>query len=201
MKIEIKNKKMICTDVLSKEHHQFIYKTMTSDTFTWNYHDHVVDTTQFDAEAKHQIQFVHKFHEVSNILTNPNYWQMLFPIFEVIQPHTFIRVKANNIPGNEKIITHGMHSDTGIPLSYTAIYYVNTNNGFTEFADGDKINSVENSMVVFPSYMHHTGSTCSDARARFNININFMTNWDNDFIKPIIPDCSLETVKLWSKHR
>jgi hypothetical protein len=197
MKIEIKNKKMICTDVLQQQHYEYIFKTLTNDTFPWNYNDHVVDTTEFGTEEKHQLQFIHKFHEVSTILTEPKYWQMLFPIFEVLRPHTFIRVKANNIPGKEKIITHGMHTDTGIPLSYTAIYYVNSNNGFTEFDNGDRVDSVANSMIVFPSYMRHTGSTCTDARSRINININFLAHHGNEFIKPIVPQEANDVVKLW----
>ena len=199
MKIEIRNNRMLCTDVLAKEHYEYIFKTMTNDTSTWNYNDHVVKKSEFDTEEKHQLQFVHTFHEVSQILTTPEYWQMLFPIFEVLQPHTFIRVKANNIPSKEKIITHGMHTDTGIPLSYTAIYYVNTNNGFTEFED-DKIDSVANSMVVFPSYMKHTGSTCTDARSRINININFVADHRSEFIKPIVPNEAHDTIKLWRNH-
>ena len=199
MQTKVQNNKLLCTDVLAIEHFQHIFKIMTSDTFPWFYHDHVVEKHNMTAEEKHQIQFVHKFHEVSHIMTHNQNWELLFPIFEVLRPHTFIRVKANNIPGHEKIITHGMHSDTGVPLSYTAIYYVNSNNGYTEFEDGDKIPSVANSMIVFPSYMRHTGSTCTDARSRINININFVANWDNEFIQSIVPESAKTLLDTWKQ--
>ena len=91
-----------------------------------------------------------------------------------------------------------MHCDVSVPLSYTAIFYCNTNNGYTEFKDGDKIVSEANSMVIFPSYMEHTGSTCSNARSRVNININYVTHHSDQLVKDIAPKNSEEIVKLWS---
>ena len=76
-----------------------IEKILMGDKFPWFYQDHVVNPEQSSTEEKYQIQFVHKFHEVSNIVTGPELWNMLIPIFAVLQPHTFLRVKANNIPG------------------------------------------------------------------------------------------------------
>jgi hypothetical protein len=131
-------------------------------------------------------------------VTGPELWNMLFPIFAVLQPHTFLRVKANNIPGQNKIVTHGMHCDVSVPLSYTAIFYCNTNNGYTEFKDGDKVFSEANSMVIFPSYMEHTGSTCTDTRCRVNININFVAYWNNQLLKPILPQGAEAINNLWS---
>lgn len=194
----IKNNKIILKNVLSDEHFSNISNIILSDNFPWYYQDHVVKKHQASTDEKYQIQFVHKFHEVSNIVTGPEWWNMLIPIFAVLQPHTFLRVKANNIPGREKIVTHGMHCDVSVPLSYTAIFYCNTNNGYTEFVDGDKIESLANSMVIFPSFVEHTGSTCSDARCRVNININYVPHYSDTLIKDIAPKGAEEICKLWS---
>ena len=199
MEQQIKNNKIILKNVLSDEHFKSIMDIMFSDGFPWFYQDHLVNKEQATTEEKYKIQFVHKFHEGSNIVTGPELWNMLFPIFAVLQPHTFLRVKANNIPGRETIVTHGMHCDVSVPLSYTAIFYCNTNNGYTEFKDGDKVPSVANSMVIFPSHMEHTGSTCSDERCRVNININFVADWNNQLLKPILPQGAEAINKLWSK--
>jgi hypothetical protein len=199
MEQQIKNNKIILKNVLSDEHFKSIMDTILSDRFPWFYQNHVVYEEQATSEEKYQIQFVHKFHENSNIATSPEIWNLCFPIFAVLQPHTFIRVKANNIPGRETIVTHGMHCDVSVPLSYTAIFYCNTNNGFTEFKDGDKVPSVANSMVIFPSHMEHTGSTCSNERCRVNININFVADWNNQLLKPISPQGSESINKLWCK--
>jgi hypothetical protein len=82
-------------------------------------------------------------------------------------------------------------------LSYTAIYYVNSTDGYTEFRDGTKVPSVENSMVVFPSYMEHTGTTCTDKRSRININMNYMPNHHDELTKGIRPEGADKIIKLW----
>ena len=199
MQTKIEQNKLICTDVIDKQSFTAMHDYLTSDRFAWFYSNSIVAEKDSLTDKKYQAQFVHFFHQNSSVVTSQENWQMLFPIFEVLQPYSFIRVKANNIPGHEKIITHGMHSDTGVPLSYTAIYYVNSNNGYTEFEDGDKISSVANSMIVFPSYMRHTGSTCTDARSRINININFVANWDNEFIQPIVPESAKTLLDTWKQ--
>jgi hypothetical protein len=198
MEQQIKNNKITIKNVLSDEHFKQLTDIIMSDKFPWFYQNHVVHSHQSNTEEKYQIQFVHKFHEGSNIVTGPELWNMLFPIFAVLQPHTFLRVKANNIPGQNKIVTHGMHCDVSVPLSYTAIFYCNTNNGYTEFKDGDKVFSEANSMVIFPSYMEHTGSTCTDTRCRVNININFVASWNNQLLKPILPQGAEAINNLWS---
>jgi hypothetical protein len=198
MEQQIKNNKITIKNVLSDEHFKQLTDIIMSDKFPWFYQNHVVHSHQSNTEEKYQIQFVHKFHEGSNIVTGPELWNMLFPIFAVLQPHTFLRVKANNIPGQNEIVTHGMHCDVSVPLSYTAIFYCNTNNGYTEFKDGDKVFSEANSMVIFPSYMEHTGSTCTDTRCRVNININFVASWNNQLLKPILPQGAEEINNLWS---
>ena len=41
-----------------------------------------------------------------------------------------------------------MHMDT-MKTWTTSVYYINTNNGYTEFNDGTKIESVENSSIIY----------------------------------------------------
>ena len=46
------------------------------------------------------------------------------------------------------------HCDCMVPLSITGIYYINTNDGYTAFKDGDKVKSVANRIVLFQSMEH-----------------------------------------------
>ena len=56
----------------------------------------------------------------------------------------------------------------------TAIYYVNTNNGYTEFeSNGMKVNSVENRLVIFDSNEKHRAVTATDTSRRSVINFNY----------------------------
>ena len=96
-----------------------------------------------------------------------------------------IRVKANLNPRTHKIIKHGFHVDLPYPCT-TAIYYVNTCNGFTEFEDGTVVESVANRFVTFPSSLKHTGTTCTDQKARIVINFNYFEgDIHKDFYKKL----------------
>ena len=56
----------------------------------------------------------------------------------------------------------------------TAILYINTNNGYTEFENGEKVESVANRVVMFPSNTKHRGITQTDEQTRILINFNFL---------------------------
>ena len=86
-----------------------------------------------------------------------------------------VRIKANLTMRTSKVITHGFHKD-GESHHTSAIYYVNSNDGYTEFEDGTQIESVENRLLVFDSQISHTGSTCTNARVRCVINFNYYTS-------------------------
>ena len=66
----------------------------------------------------------------------------------------------------------GYHTD-GYDCSHTSIYYINTNNGYTKFKNNDKVKSMENRMVIFPSHLEHQGYACSDKLKRVVINFNY----------------------------
>jgi hypothetical protein len=57
----------------------------------------------------------------------------------------------------------------------TLILYMNTNNGYTEFEDGMKVESVANRIVSFPEETKHRGTSCTDEKIRMVINFNFLT--------------------------
>ena len=53
-------------------------------------------------------------------------------------------------------------------------YYVNTNNGYTEFeSNGMKVDSVENRLIIFDSNEKHRAVTTTDTPRRSVINFNY----------------------------
>ncbi len=82
------------------------------------------------------------------------------------------RIKVNLRPKSFFNRGAGYHVD-GYKCSHTAIFYINTNNGYTEFKNGTKVKSVENRIVCFPSNLMHRGYTCSDELRRVLINFNY----------------------------
>ena len=88
-------------------------------------------------------------------------------------PKSLIRIKANAYPKNgNKIIKHRPHIDNSFEHK-GAIFYLNTNNGKTILKDGTEIDSIANRMLLFDSSKSHSSTNCTDAKMRFNININY----------------------------
>ena len=56
----------------------------------------------------------------------------------------------------------------------TAILYINTNNGYTEFEDGTIVESVANRLVAFPANILHRGVSQTDEETRILINFNYL---------------------------
>ena len=83
------------------------------------------------------------------------------------------RIKANLRPRSFFNRSGGGYHIDECDCSYTSIYYINTNNGYTKFKNGTKVMSVENRMVIFPSHLMHQGYTCSDKLKRVVVNFNF----------------------------
>mgnify|MGYP003125562687 CR=1 FL=1 len=93
------------------------------------------------------------------------------------------RIKANLLMRTSEIIPHTFHTDYYVDNEVypdivwsglkTSIYYINSNDGYTEFEDGTRIESVANRLVTFPNHMKHRGTTCTNKPFRMVINFNY----------------------------
>jgi len=153
-------------NVIAKEQAIKIKEDFTSNNFPWYLTKGVV------YKKDKNYQFTHNFYQ--NYLLKSNYVDLINPIINVINPSAIIRIKANLIVKNNKIIEHALHKDIDYAKNYkTAIYYVNTNNGYTKFKNGKKIYSEENKLIVFDGNNEHCGTTCYDEDYRIVINFNY----------------------------
>ena len=84
-----------------------------------------------------------------------------------------IRINDNLTP---RTVFHremsGYHIDVSLPGN-TSILYINTNNGYTQFKNGDKVKSVANRMVTFDSQKLHSGISCTNQKMRVVLNFNY----------------------------
>jgi len=136
--------------------------------FPWFYNATV--TTESD-NSIHNFQFTHTFY--NKYQPQSNYIKLLDPFIEKLPIRSLIRIKANLITKTENIIEHGFHRDFMYPESTTAVFYLNSNNGYTKFEDGSIVNSIENRFSMFNSCVSHTGSSCTDQQVRIVLNFNF----------------------------
>ena len=82
-----------------------------------------------------------------------------------------LRAKLNMYVKYSEHIKTGLHTDTDI-LHHVCLYSLNTNNGYTEFENGEKIPSIENTMTLFPGNLRHRSVNQTDSNTRVNLNIN-----------------------------
>ena len=120
-------------------------------------------------------QYVHLIFAGHTILSNSFY--TLKPVIEKEDMSAISRIKANATSRTEKVVVFdwAFHCDNGPDKKNmtTAIYYINTNNGYTLFEDGTKVESVGNRLLKFPATMIHTGTSCTDDYRRILINFNY----------------------------
>jgi hypothetical protein len=164
----------ILDNFLEPEQHKAIESAMMDYNFPWYYNDSV---NSWKVEGSfYDWQFGHNFYRNShtNAQQMSPYFQLLDPIWEKVEPTAILRVKANLNPITPEHYYGGWHNDFDFPCK-TAVYYVNTNNGWTEFKEtGERVESVANRLVIFDSDMEHTGVTTTDTKARCLININWV---------------------------
>ena len=165
----------IIDNFLPQNEWQQLHDHLTSDTFPWMMGDCVRKGTE-TVPDKYNWQMYHLFYYNPNIISEA--MPILNDLYTKLRVGTFMKAKANvNFVTNE-IIEHGLHIDIE-PASLgevmtTAIYYVNSNDGYTLFEDGTKVESIANRLVKFPCNTKHTGTSCTDRRYRIVINLNYI---------------------------
>jgi hypothetical protein len=153
----------IIDNALPLEDYRNIVDTLFSNRFGWNLCEKI-------ASDNDGYYFVHRFYQ--NYGVESQHISLIVPIINILQPKAIIRIKANLYPSSEALNVHDFHSDQTYEHK-GAIYYVNSNDGYTELEDGTKIKSVENKLMLFDSLKPHRSTGCTDANVRVTINFNY----------------------------
>jgi hypothetical protein len=161
---------------LKQEEFDKIAETLLlASAFPWFFND----TIDFEDDLGNtdNFQFVHVFYH--NHAPQSKFCEKLESIINKIQPISLCRIKANLLTRTSNIVENIFHvdmlgvSEEKLKQWTTSIFYVNTNNGYTKFEDGTKVESVANRMVTFPGNMKHTGTSCTNEQTRVVINFNY----------------------------
>ena len=145
-----------------------------SNNFPWFYMPYVTynDTHYMELEKESAGQFTHLFWDPNQGSTDT--FQIIQPALQMLEVYSIIRIKANMQLRTGTTQQNALHRDTGdFPIDCTTmILYMNTNNGYTHFEDGTKVESVANRICFFPNHMLHGSATCTDEKFRSVINFN-----------------------------
>ena len=166
-------KPVVINNFLDKQSFLNLQKIMLSNFVCWNYNEGI----DYSDEEGDKFQFTHNFYK-NNTGPSSQHYGKLSNVLNEIKPKEIYRIKANLLTKTSEIEVNSFHNDIddlGILPWTTSIFYMNTNNGYTEFQNGAIVESKENRMVVFPAEMKHRGTSCTDKKIRVVINFNYLT--------------------------
>ena len=155
----------IIDNLLPEKELKNIQDVMMGLEFPWFFSDTISNKT----EVIENYYFTHMFYAKT---INSSFYNILDPIIEKLDANALVRIKGNLHPNVNKFIENNKHTDYDFQHK-AAIFYVNTNNGFTILEDGTKIESVENRLLMFDPSKLHSSTNCTDEKRRININFNY----------------------------
>ena len=182
---------------LTQTEYEALYNVFKSHEVNWYYDDFI--NSPIDDDSDYNFQFVHPIYHYNEngplFLEDSENWynrlrliksshkKLIDPILSKLNVEVLLRMKFNmNIRTNE-IIESNFHVDIGTSLPYLdlnpneykiAIFYLNSNDGYTLFECGRKIESVANRVVIFDGKLKHCGTSCTNQKNRIVLNINYI---------------------------
>ena len=170
----------ILDDFLSNEDFYKLRDKVFSPDFPW-----------FFQEGKSELydgfRYGHSVWMPLNALVTPlsfDLYNLIAPIINKLDAKAITRIKLNSDIITEVAHASKYHVDNdwcNDKYAWTGIYYLNTNNGYTEFEFGGKVGSVENRLLLFRADQNHRGVGQTDTTRRVVLNINMMLSDGNPF--------------------
>ena len=101
--------------------------------------------------------------------------QTIQPLIKKLNVRALMRAKLNLFTRTEKIHEFDLHQDLKFDAT-SAVFSLNTCDGGTILEndkDRIKVDSVENTLLLFNSTTNHRSTTCTDSKFRMNINLMY----------------------------
>ena len=150
-----------------------LYTVLMEEEIPWYYNDCKVRGESTDGDGLYQ--FIHGFYHFNRGGVVSDAFDIWENILYKLGIKELYRIKANL---NHRTSSHKKstwHIDLpGLPVGKTAIFYMNTNNGWTKFKKDGRVKSVANRIVIFDSNLEHAGVTCTDEKRRVVVNFNYV---------------------------
>ena len=161
-----------------------------------------IGRTSCDEDDNRQFCYLFYKTDQDKLKDRPHMGRELNTVVPLIQQYEFshnqkyflLHVKANLNIRTPKNIEHGFHRDHPW-RGKTSVFYLNDNDGYTKFQNGQVVESKANRAVIFDSPELHTGCTPTDTYARYVINLN----WVEDGSPQVVADDVQLTQKLIAK--
>ena len=153
---------------LDQKYFKELQTILTSADTSWHFHDGVNNIKDGHYMMGHCLY--------KNNIPTSSLYNKFIGLFEKMDISCLLRSKLNLYFKTEKVIEHGFHIDVedNFKNLKTSIFYINTNNGYTKFENGRLFKSEENTLITFPNYLKHSGSTNTcESPTRIVLNVNY----------------------------
>ena len=149
-----------------------ISNVILGNQFSWHFFEGIVGPNDG------RYQFTHAIFDLRHGgVIAPNSYSLVDIVQQKLGVKRLDRIKLNLNPKTFFHRKSGFHTDqrnSDDPQHQkTAVFYLNTNNGWTEFKKGGRVKSVANRIVIFDSNLEHTGVTCTNEKRRVIVNFNY----------------------------
>ena len=156
----------IIDNFLSEEEFESIQSYMMGGEFNWFYSE----GRSYGDDGSYQM--LHMFYQ-ADVGSNSKHLPMWNIFMKNVEAKECKRIKANltfRTPTIEPASWHIDYDDDG----KTAVFYINTNDGYTEFESGVRVSSVANRACIFDSNLKHRGTTHAEGdQQRIVVNFNY----------------------------
>ena len=154
----------ITDNFLEKSEFENINKTFHLSNFPWYFMPFKVH------EGDDNYQFYHLFLAKGKVLSE--HFDILHPVLKKLGVKEIIRIKANLTLKQKERVKSDMH--VNFKNYKSAIFNLNTNNGYTLFDKGKKIPSQENRVDELDLNLKHCAVDHIDTKFRIVINFNYL---------------------------
>ena len=162
----------VIEDYLEEEYFNHLYGMMTNQTmWQWNFQRNVAAETDQEEEDINNYYFVHPMYDYMDVV-NPSTHQYFLPLLRGLDIKCLHRSRVLMYVNQGKQIIHSRHVDMDESCT-TALLYMNTNNGFTEFETGERVESIKNRLLLFDGSVKHSSSTPTDTKYRMLISVTY----------------------------
>lgn len=160
--IEIKRNVLTQSDFLP------IASALKGEMIPWFYKN---SSVYGDSEEQEEF-FAHCFY--NNHQIDSPFFDLLHPLFNAMNVKALIQVRANLELNKYKALPCPWHTDYDFDCK-TALFYVNTCNGYTEFEHDEvqRVDCLENQLAIFDSCIKHRSWSQTDTKQRIVINFNY----------------------------
>ena len=169
-------KVQIFNNFLDQEVFLEIKKFIMSPRCQWRYVNYIAHKDGRDND--NDGYFVHSFKDCHPQTFEDRYpesphFPLIAKILNKIKYQNILRIRSSLYPRRDVQKPDPFHIDYNFPHK-VCIFYVNTNNGYTMFENGEKIPSVENQLATFDGNEKHCSVVQTDTSARYIVNINIL---------------------------